>query len=365
MDRNGNIGKSAIRRFTVDLIAPTVVISSPKRGGGVSGEVVIEGSVFDRSITLDLLEFRLSYAQGKEASVIPEDKWLPIGESQSSAVEDSVLGTWNTEDLPDGDYVLKILAIDKLKHQSVDNVNVVVVSALEQIEEREGGRVASAKGTVELMVPPNGLKGGGEVQIAFVPGAELPAPPTAARMTGIAYALGPEELVFNKRSTLTIGYEPVDISGMEESSLAVFALSGGSWNRLGGTVDASAHKISVGIQEAGTYALFEAADTGGAPGVADVACQPRIISPGGGMYPATTDITFKLGAAADVNVLIYSASGNLVAEVEKGRALNAGLNTVRWDGKDRNGRTVRNGIYIVVIDAGGKTADKTVGVMSR
>ena len=78
-----------------------------------------------------------------------------------------------------------------------------------------------------------------------------------------------------------------------------------------------------------------------------------------------TDISFNLGTSAEVDVRIYSVSGNLIQEAETGRALNAGLNTVRWDGKDRNGKAVKSGIYIVVIEAGGKAANKTVAVLNR
>ena len=97
----------------------------------------------------------------------------------------------------------------------------------------------------------------------------------------------------------------------------------------------------------------------------DVACQPRIISPSGGLYPETTDISFKLGTSANVNVRIYGMSGNLIREVVVDRRLNTGLNTVQWDGKGRSGQVVRDGIYIVVIEAEGTAANKTVAVLNR
>ena len=280
-------------------------------------------------------------------------------------MENSILGSWHTEDLPDGNYVLRIKAKDKLGHGSVDNVPVVIVSALAQVDEKEGGRVTSSRGTIDLMIPPNGLKDGGEVQIAFVPEREQVGPPNGATGTRIVYRVGPGNLTFNKRSTLTIGYDLSDIAGTDETDLAVFELSGETWNRLGGTVDVGEHKISVMLQKAGTYGLFEALDTGGILEISDIACQPRIISPSGTLYPATTDISFKLGTSATVNVRIYSVSGNLIREISKDRRLNAGLNTVQWNGRDRNVQAVTDGIYIVVIEAGGKAANKTVAVLNR
>ena len=99
--------------------------------------------------------------------------------------------------------------------------------------------------------------------------------------------------------------------------------------------------------------------------MSNVTCQPRIISPSDNLYPGTTDISFQLGRSANVDVRIYGVSGNLIREIVNGQRLNSGLNTVRWDGQDRNGQVVGDGIYIVVILAEGKAANRTVGVLNR
>ena len=363
-DRYGNVDPTpATRTFTIDLTAPTAVISSPKRGSRVSGEVTVEGSAFDRSVAPDLEGFVLEYGRGKAVDEV--DTWIPIGGPQSSPVESSVLGLWDAEGLPDGNYILRIRAHDRLGHRSVDAVNIVVVSSLKQIEEREGGRVTSVSGTVDLMIPPNGLKRGGQVEIISVHADEQVPPPVGATATGIAYTIGPSDLTFKKRSTLTLGYESVAIAGLNEGDLAVFAVSGASWTRLGGTVDATANTVSVGIESVGTFALFEAVGTGGSPGVSEMLCQPRIISPTGGLYPGVSDISFRLGTAASVDVRIYGVSGNLVREIVLDRQMNSGLNMVQWDGLDRGGKVVRDGIYVVVVGADGKAANRTVGVLNR
>jgi hypothetical protein len=217
------------------------------------------------------------------------------------------------------------------------------------------------------MIPPNGLDRDQQVQIVFKLPKDLPPPLSGTRPTGIAYEIGPASLSFNpgKRSTLNLGYQDAIPAGIREADLAVFLLSGNAWTRLGGTVDAAAHKIAVAIQSPGTYTLFEAPSTGGTAGVSDVACQPRIISPAGGVYPSTTDISFRLGARVPVDVRVYSVSGNLIRTVAQGQTLNEGLNTVPWDGKDSDGKVVASGIYIVVIQAEVKAANKTVAVLNR
>ena len=368
-DRHGNVDPTpAVSTFLVDLVSPTVVINSPRRNDAVSGLVEIEGSVFDASAQPDLTQFSLFYGRATGSDEVSD--WRPIREETVSnpetfRIEDTVIDTWDTQALaePFGRYVLRIQAEDRLGHRSEHRVPVTLVSALEEITSRDGGKVASSGDAVSLMVPANGLALDRQVQIVFVQAADLPAPPSDAIATGLAYEVGPNDLAFNKRATLTIGYGSVDIDG--ETDLAVFALSGTTWSRLGGTVEETATRISVGIQSSGTYALFEAPPIAGSAGVSDLACQPRIISPGGNLYPGVTDVSFQLGASAAVDVRIYGVSGNLIREVVLGRRLNAGLNVVQWDGRDRNGQVVKDGLYVVVIEAGGQGARKTVAVLNR
>jgi len=365
-DRYGNIDATpATSAFTVDLTPPTVAISSPRSGDAVSGNVPLSGVAFDPSAVPDLERFTLEYGQGMRVGEVK--RWTRIGQPQSTPIESGVLGTWNTEGLPDGSYVLRISASDRLDHTSEHTITVTLVSALSQLEKESGGHVLSVRGTVDLMVPPNGLDRDQEVQVVFKPEKDLPPSPPGIKPTGIVFEIGPSALSFNpkKRSTLTLGYQPSDIAKLSESDLAIFTLSGATWTRLGGTVDAAAHKVSVAVNAPGVYALFEAPSVGGAAGVSDVACQPRIISPAGGVYPPTTDISFRLDTRASVDVRIYSVSGNLIRTVVQGQSLNEGLNTVRWDGRDSDGRVVTSGIYIVVIQADGKAANKTVAVLNK
>jgi len=364
-DQFGNEeAEPAVFRFRVDVTAPTVVISSPHREDAVSGTVQILGSVFDASVPSDLRGFSLAYA--REGSL----EWHNIlnrslDGDEGFRTEDEFLGVWNTGEMqePFGDYLLRLQAEDALGHKSEHQIEEEVVAALKDLKSREGGSVANADGTVSLMVPPNGLASDAAVHIVFHPAADLPPPPEGALETGIAYELEPDELIFNKRATLTLGYAGAGIQ--KAADLSIFEIDTESWRRLGGTVDEMAQKISVGIERAGTYALFDAPFVGGSARVSNVVCQPRIISPGGGVYPGVTDVSFELGMQAEVDVRVYGISGNLVKEVLKRGRLNGGFNTVHWNGRDKDEKVVRDGVYIVVIESGGKSARKTVGVLNR
>jgi len=75
----------------------------------------------------------------------------------------------------------------------------------------------------------------------------------------------------------------------------------------------------------------------------------------GGQAPACE---FELGAAAkDATVSIYDATGNFVADIRL-TGLNAGKQSVVWDGKDRNGNTVADGDYTFEVQAVGADGEK-------
>lgn len=69
---------------------------------------------------------------------------------------------------------------------------------------------------------------------------------------------------------------------------------------------------------------------------------------------------FELSAAASgVSVNIYDSAGNLVKTIEQG-AMDAGRQTVAWDGTDQNGNTVADGDYtfeVMAVDAADQKVD--------
>ncbi|MCK4422217.1 T9SS type A sorting domain-containing protein [candidate division WOR-3 bacterium] len=82
------------------------------------------------------------------------------------------------------------------------------------------------------------------------------------------------------------------------------------------------------------------------------------------MNPVTRDamIRFSLPMKMMVTLSIYDNTGRLIKNLVNGTR-NAGLNTVRWDGKDSEGNSVANGVYFYRLSAGGKhLSDKMVVV---
>jgi hypothetical protein len=71
-------------------------------------------------------------------------------------------------------------------------------------------------------------------------------------------------------------------------------------------------------------------------------------------------IAWEIARPGAVRLAIHDAAGRLVRELEGGERL-AGEHRTRWDGRDRNGRTVASGIYFVKLVADGRVdAVKTI-----
>jgi len=68
-------------------------------------------------------------------------------------------------------------------------------------------------------------------------------------------------------------------------------------------------------------------------------------------FNPATNIRYALPEAGQVKLMIFNITGQLVKTLVDGEQT-AGFKTIRWQGKDSNGRNVSSGIYFVRLDAG-------------
>ncbi len=90
------------------------------------------------------------------------------------------------------------------------------------------------------------------------------------------------------------------------------------------------------------------------PSLVDVGTPPRPGAPSFALrsiapnpFRASTEIAFTLGRAGTVDARIYDLFGREVKPLAAGRAFPVGPSSLRWDGRDRDGRTVPAGVYFV------------------
>jgi len=140
------------------------------------------------------------------------------------------------------------------------------------------------------------------------------------------------------------------------------AITGSSFNMAFGvsadantTVISAAGEVLVGSVEAG--------DTRVGSGFLVIIRQQAIVAiEEGGLLPVTfalhqnypnpfnpsTTIQFDLPKATDIHIVVYNLLGREVARLVEQR-LEAGYHQLVWNGRDRNGREVPTGMYIVLM----------------
>jgi flagellar hook assembly protein FlgD len=69
-----------------------------------------------------------------------------------------------------------------------------------------------------------------------------------------------------------------------------------------------------------------------------------------------------VGRPGHVSLSVYAVDGSYVASVHDG-PLDAGPHTFAWDGRNRNGRPVASGIYVVELRAPGAVRHTNVNLL--
>jgi len=225
-----------------------------------------------------------------------------------------------------------------------------------------GGDVFTTNAETHLYFPPHAFAQDAVVMVTAADSAGVPATLPA----GAVKALDGFDLAWagllKKPARFTVSYAGIT---PPPGTLALYVSpDGSSWERLGGSVDERTHSISLAVSAPGRYALF--ADNGlgaGTASLSPIAFTPRVFSPAGAFADRQVGISFRLGKPAPVTVKVFSKSGRLIREVVSGQSFQAGENLIPWDGTDRNGGIVVDGVYLVTVEALGQTQTKTLAVV--
>lgn len=206
---------------------------------------------------------------------------------------------------------------------------------------------------VNVYWPPNLLSKDTEINIA--------ADTLAKSQTSALFAF---ELVsnapFNRRKPMTLTFSFPD-SAVRGKNLGIYKIEGQNKALRGGTDglsnDGKTFSISTTIQELGVYGMGERpVDQATLPDSAQFAyhanVQPRIFSPRGGGHSEQATISFKLERSEHVRVQVYNLAGRLIDTIWN-EAMNAGVNAVAWNGRDKHGQICPSGLYLITIESSG------------
>jgi len=225
-----------------------------------------------------------------------------------------------------------------------------------------GGRISSD--SVDVFFPQGSLDGARLVGLGEIPPGRV-EPGSDLQIAGAVFELEPD-LALDRPAVVT-----VILSEATGQSVAVdvpclnyYDSVAGSWQYHGGTVEGN--RLSASIDRLGLYGVFIGS---GEATTADegltLSLLPRVISPSSGGDNAELRIAFTLAAPDNVTVKVYSSAGRLVTTVASDCSMSAGENLLAWNGRDERGRLVNDGLYILVIDAGGERRQKTFVVVNN
>jgi len=366
-DHEGNIDAyPALASFEIDAMPPRPIIATPAFGQSVRGTIEIGGTASDARFS----GYRLEVSRSGVSSGEPDP--VTLLRQSSAQVVGGVLGTWDTSVLPDGLYDLSLSVTDSLGLTGVTQITLIVDNQFPSADQTSPARVVAATGgdiyttnaEAHLYFSPRAFPE--DALVTVTPNSEDAVPDTlpsgATRiLAGYDLAWGPSGLGKPARFELSLPGAPALVG----TPAIYLSTDGQNWRRLGGTVEASTPRIALVITEPGRYALFvdSGADVGGAATLSGIAFTPRVFSPTGTFADREVSIGFTLGRSSPVTVRVYNRAGRLVREIVAAKSFAAGANLVRWDGADRHGSTVVDGLYIVTVEALSHTERRTLAVV--
>lgn len=365
-DHEDNIDPLPARaEFLIDAAPPVPIVAEPAFGQPVRGTVEIRGTAADPRFASYTLEARPSGPSSSDPTLA-----IPIA-GASVPVSGGLLGTWATDSLPDGLYDLRLAVSDSLGLTGVAQSTVIVdnqfpfadVTAPARIVATTGGDIYTTNSEAHLYFPPGAFSADALVLVAPSANGSVPdtLPSGATRvLDGFEVSWGTAAL--NKPARLDLALGDATPSGAH----AVYTSGDGvTWQRLGGTRESEGRRIAVPITAGGRFAIFsDAAGTEGlAATLSAIAFTPRVFSPTGAYADRQVSIGFTLGRSAAVTVRVYNRAGWLVKDVAVGQTFGHGANLVRWDGTDRGGSVVPDGLYLVTVEAMGQVERRPLAVV--
>lgn len=223
---------------------------------------------------------------------------------------------------------------------------------------KQGGMVESPAGA-SVFIPPNTLKEETEISVAIAhpPGAEQ-----TDKLVSKIFDFQPGVLIFQKPAKLTLPYENTE-NNLQETQFSLYfwdafqekwISAGGKVNRDSPTVSTVEQKVTASVNHLATYAIMES-KTLPPPDkldILDLKLTPEVFyAPEINRLTIEYNLATKNADEAEVTIKIYDFRSKLVRMLLNKEPRSRGPNAEQWDGKDEDGRHVRNGRYIVVVIA--------------
>ncbi|MFA5779618.1 MAG: gliding motility-associated C-terminal domain-containing protein [Elusimicrobiota bacterium] len=137
-------------------------------------------------------------------------------------------------------------------------------------------------------------------------------------------------------------------------NLSLFWFNGVEWVKVGGNVDTTQQTVSLKTKKGGKYQLRQSMK---AVRFALAKVYPRIFTPNGDGWNDAANFMYE-GNDAGITGKIFDINGAFVSDMARGDT----ETSLKWDGKNSDGKVVSSGIYIYQIEADKKVFNGTVVV---
>jgi hypothetical protein len=341
--------------FVVDATPPLPLLTAPRSGEAVHETVSIQGRTADPRFKTGSLVF------------------LPAGSTTATTIVDPVpntsgapLAAWDVRTLPDGDYDLQLSVIDSLGLVGVSQISVVVDNDFPPADRTTPARVNAATGgdvfttnqEIHLYFPPRAFAEDATVTVDPVAVIGVPA---GATPVGPGFSISSTAAL---DKTASLAWSWALVTPPPTGAPGLYRLNGSTWVPVGGTAHLAERRLDAPLSSPGTYALLVSGTTPtDTRPLGSLSLTPRVFSPSGTYGNTSIGIGFSLGRPGPVTVRVYDRSGRLIREVTRDQTFGSGSQLLSWDGRDRNGDLVLDGLYIVSVEALGETETHTLSVV--
>ncbi|MDI6751328.1 MAG: S8 family serine peptidase [bacterium] len=342
IDKKPNAGSYTFSFTVKDKMAPKVTQTSPVNNEKVtapySGPILVFVSDEDTGgSAIDSAKTTMSLTKGVTSYTLTYYYATETANYKGKLVGTAGTGTGLTES---GTYTVTVWVYDVAGNGTSCSFSFIIPENIRVVDEY--GNTLDMPYDTEIDFGKAAPIGSGSVQMK-----QVTNPPgySGYRIVGkaVSFYYGTVSLSgakFTKSVILTLGYTDTDLAGGDESKLYIYGRAGGSWSKLGGSVDKNANKIAyiiaANIPICEMYAIMTEYSV------------PKEVSQG--IYarpnPAKGETTFVVGLSdnANVNVEVYTLSGDLVWEGSK--YAGAGDCLTAWKCTNKAGRKVGTGLYI-------------------
>ena len=360
-DREGNVDPTAaVDTFDVEATPPVPALLSPGFGEPIRGVVTIKGTAEDPRFSFYKVDFRASGAS----------TWTTL-DSSSNQVHGGPVATWDTRPpLEDGDFDLRLAVTNTLQLTGQTVIKVVVDNhspdfahtSPAAVDPATGGDVFTTSGKIHLYFPPHAFAREDTVRIDTISVSSVTVPGPAPRtLQANSIRWRSAALAPGKTASLAITLgDSMKIVGTPR--LYLRSEGDSTWRLLGGTWQSQPRILSAPIAEKGDFAVVDqSAEVQLTGKLGQLSVSPRVFSPAGTFASTAVAIGFSLGRSASVSVKVYSRSGRLVQTIVDNASMSAGANLLHWDGRNRSGTIVPDGLYLVTVEALG---ERSIGALA-